>query len=237
MFNRIISLSPLALLVLMAVTSVGNGSGSIPASRITGTIATSQTDCTSANTASTCVARDGSGNFVANVIGSTSIYSVASGNVLLTSDATNTQIKPSSSGGNILFLNFAAGQNNLRIYDNGNVTALAILQGAGVKSESDGTHYSFVGPTYTVAGAAVASTQHSVNGTCAFSSSVSCTPTVFSNAAVFASATSYSCTASGGAGTFAQTGMLSVGSQSTTGIIITAAVLNSQTVAYSCTGT
>jgi hypothetical protein len=99
------------------------------------------------------------------------------------------------------------------------------------------TTQSYVAPVYTNAGAAVASTVHSVIGTCAFSASVSCTPAAFSGAAVFSSATSYSCSASGGAATFAQTGALSVGSQSTTGIVITAAVSNSQTVTYKCTGT
>ena len=94
-----------------------------------------------------------------------------------------------------------------------------------------------VAPCYTVSGTACGSTTHTVLGTCAFSSSTSCTPTAFSANAVFASATSYACSASGGAGTFAQTGALSVGSQSTTGIVITAATSNSQTVTFICTGT
>jgi hypothetical protein len=94
-----------------------------------------------------------------------------------------------------------------------------------------------VPPCYTVSGTACGSTTHIALGTCAFSSSTSCTPTAFSANAEFASATSYACSASGGAGTFAQTGALSVGSQSTTGIVITAATSNSQTVTFICTGT
>jgi hypothetical protein len=115
-------------------------------------------------------------------------------------------------------------------------TTSAIVNGP-ISAVSSGATGSYVAPVYTNSGTAIAATVHSVIGTCAFSASVSCTPAAFSGAAVFASATSYSCSASGGAGTFAQTGALSVGSQSTTGIIITAAVSNSQTVAYRCTGT
>lgn len=96
---------------------------------------------------------------------------------------------------------------------------------------------SYVPEVYASGGAAVASTLHAVLGTCAYSASVTCTPAVFSGQAVFASATSYSCSASAGAGTFAQVGALAVATQSTTGIIITAATSNSQTVTYLCIGT
>lgn len=106
-----------------------------------------------------------------------------------------------------------------------------------VKSKANGSTAGSVPPCFTAAGADCGVTVHEVIGTCAFSSSTTCTPAVFSGASVFTGATSYSCTASGGAATFAQTGSLSVGSQSTTGIVITAAVSNSQTVAYRCAGT
>jgi len=124
---------------------------------------------------------------------------------------------------------------DLTMLSGGAATFTSTLEASALSNST--TTVGYVPPTYTVAGAVTGSTVHTVLGTCAFVASVTCTPTTFTGAAVFTSATSYACDASGGAGTFAQTGALSVGSQATNSVVITAAVSNSQTVAFKCTGT
>lgn len=69
----------------------------------------------------------------------------------------------------------------------GNTAVCGTIKAAAQANSSTTTSY--VPPVYTSAGAVVASTYHGVQGTCTFSTST-CTPSAFTNGAVFASTTS-----------------------------------------------
>lgn len=69
----------------------------------------------------------------------------------------------------------------------------SLYENGTVQGSSNGSTVSYIGPTYTAAGAAVASTWHEAFVTCTTSSSTHCTVTL-TGAAVFASSTSYVCT-------------------------------------------
>jgi hypothetical protein len=135
----------------------------------------------------------------------------------------------------------------IAIMTNGTPTTTSTFDCAGdiaARSEieaasTQGGTQSYVAPVYTSGGSAVASTQHSINYSCAFSSSTTCAVTLTgSNTGQFTSATSYSCSSpSQGSSTTTTGPPYWIGNQSSSGFTVYATSSNSLTVYGTCTGT
>ena len=209
---------------------VATGSGTFVGVAVGGALSTATTIAnsgvqTNSNATTSALTMSGSGsgiNFTQTGIATITSAAAATTNaVVINASTTHT-------GANLLTVNNNASNRAAVLWD-GELEAAPTINSTNTLGQ--------VPPCYTVAGAACGSTTHTVLGTCAFAAATTCTPTAFSSNAVFASATSYACAVSGGAATFATTGNLEIGSQSTTGIVINAGTSNSSTVTFTCTGT
>lgn len=104
-------------------------------------------------------------------------------------------------------MNQATGNSNDIVWfrNNATTTVASVGNNGGIKASVNGSALSFVPPVYTAAGAAVASSLHGVIATCTVPNSGATCSVTLTGAAVFSSASSYSCSVStntAGSGTF-----------------------------------